>query len=173
MVFPIESDSDNYILEMERTIELLIAENYSLKEMNTSLSGEVEALKKRLLLYENPHTPPALQRFKPKPVNPEGKRGSPKGHKGTTRIHDKPDEIIHVSEDKCPECNHPLDSPIRTEKKTIFDIPPPQKIKITEFDLDVYKCNNCGIEVKSKHMDCPQVGDMGIYLLNYITMLKY
>ena len=23
------------------------------------------------------------------------------------------------------------------------------------------------------NMDCPQTGDMGIYLLNYITMLKY
>ena len=173
MVFPTERDSDNYILEMERTIELLIAENYSLKEMNTSLSGEVEALKKRLLLYENPQTPPALQRFKPKPFNPEGKRGAPKGHKGATRVHDTPDEIIHVQADKCPECNHPLDSPIRTEKKTIFDIPPPQKVKVTEFDLDVYKCSNCGIEVKSKHIDGPQTGDMGIYLLNYITMLKY
>ncbi|MHB1623567.1 MAG: IS66 family transposase [Cuniculiplasma sp.] len=173
MVFPIESDSDNYILEMERTIELLIAENSKLNETNAILTSENEALKKRLLLYENPHTPPALQRFKPKPVNPDEKRGAPKGHKGATHIHDKPDEIIHIQADKCPECNHPLDSPIRTEKKTIFDIPPPQKIKITEFDLDVYKCNNCGIEVKSKHMDCPQVGDMGIYLLNYITMLKY
>ncbi|MHB1901676.1 MAG: hypothetical protein ACYCSO_06365, partial [Cuniculiplasma sp.] len=126
MVFPVERHSDNYILEMERTIERLIVENYSLKELNSSLSGEVETLKKRLLLYENPHTPPALQRFKPKPVNPDEKRGAPKGHKGATRIHDKPDEIIHIQADKCPECNHPLDSPIRTEKKTIFDIPPPQ-----------------------------------------------
>ena len=42
-----------------------------------------------------------------------------------------------------------------------------------EYDLDVYKCSNCGIEVKAKHRDCPQTGDMGVYLLNYITMLKY
>ncbi|EQD53325.1 putative transposase [mine drainage metagenome] len=59
------------------------------------------------------------------------------------------------------------------EKKTIFDIPPPQKVKVTEYDLDVYKCSNCGMEVKAKHIDCPQTGNMGIYLLNYITMLKY
>ena len=62
---------------------------------------------------------------------------------------------------------------MRTEKKTIFDIPPPQKIKVTEYDLDVYRCSNCGTEVKAKHRDLPQKGDMGIYLLNYITMLKY
>ena len=158
--------NENYIHQLETTVELLTDENAKLREEN-------EALKKRLIIYENPHTPPSLQTFKPKVINPPGKRGAPKGHKGATRIHSEPDEIIHVSEDKCPKCSNDLGSPIRMEKKTIFDIPPPQKIKITEFDLDVYKCNSCGIEVKAKHIDCPQTGDMGIYLLNYITMLKY
>ena len=156
----------NYIHQLETTVELLTNENAKLREEN-------EALRKRLIMYENPHTPPSLQLFKPKISNPPGKRGAPKGHKGATRVHDTPDEIIHVSEEKCPECSHPLGSPVRTEKKTIFDIPPPQKIKITEFELDVYKCSNCGSEIMSKHIDCPQTGDMGIYLLNYITMLKY
>ena len=158
--------NEDYIHQLETTVELLTNENAKLREEN-------EALKKRLIMYENPHTPPSLQLFKPKISNPPGKRGAPMGHKGATRIHDTPDEVIHVSTEKCPECNHPLESPIRTEKKTIFDIPPPQKIKITEFQLDVYKCSNCGSEIRSKHIDCPQTGDMGIYLLNYITMLKY
>ena len=158
--------NEDYIHQLETTVELLTNENAKLREEN-------EALKKRLIMYENPHTPPSLQLFKPKISNPPGKRGAPMGHKGATRIHDTPDEVIHVSTEKCPECNHPLGSPIRTEKKTIFDIPPPQKIKITEFQLDVYKCSNCGSEIRSKHIDCPQTGDMGIYLLNYITMLKY
>ena len=166
-------DNSDYIHQLENTIELLIAENYNLKEKNSALSGEIEALRKRLLVYENPHTPPSLQPFRPEISNPPGKRGAPKGHKGATREFGKPDEIIHASMEKCPECSHPLGSPVRTEKKTIFDIPPPQKIKITEFDLDVYRCSSCGIEVKAKHIDCPQTGDMGIYLLNYITMLKY
>ena len=30
-----------------------------------------------------------------------------------------------------------------------------------------------GAEVKAKHEDCPQIGDLGIYLLVYMTMLKY
>ena len=158
--------NEDYIHQLETTVELLTNENAKLREEN-------EALKKRLIMYENPHTPPSLQLFKPKISNPPGKRGAPMGHKGATRIHDTPDEVIHVSTEKCPKCSHPLESPIRTEKKTIFDIPPPQKIKITEYDLDVYKCSNCGIEVKARHIDCPQTGDMGIYLLNYITMLKY
>ena len=57
------ADNSDYIHQLENTIELLIAENYNLKEKNASLSGEVEALRKRLLLYENPHTPPSLQPF--------------------------------------------------------------------------------------------------------------
>ena len=130
-------------------------------------------LKKKLLIYENPHTPPSLQPFRPKVVNPPGKRGAPVGHKGATRINGKADKIIHVSVDRCPECHHQLGLPIRTEKKTIVDIPPPQEIVVTEYDLDIYRCSNCGSEVRARHMDCPQTGDLGIYLLNYITMLKY
>jgi len=158
--------NDDYIHQLETTVELLTNENAKLREEN-------ETLKKRLLMYENPHTPPSLQRFKSKTDKTPGKRGAPIGHKGATKVLGEPDEIIHVSEEKCPKCSHPLSSPIRTEKKVIFDIPPPQKIKVTEYDLDVYRCQNCGLEVISKHRDCPQTGDMGIYLLNYITMLKY
>jgi transposase len=159
-------DNSDYIHQLENTIELLINENTKLREEN-------DALKKRLIIYENPHTPPSLQLFKPKVVTPKGKRGAPMGHKGATRVHGEPDEIIHVSVEKCPECSHALGTPLRTEKKTIFDIPPPQKVKVIEYDLDIYKCGNCGTEVRAKHRDCPQTGDMGIYLLNYVTMLKY
>ena len=67
--------NDDYIHQLETAVELLTDENTKLREEN-------ETLKKRLLLYENPHTPPSLQRFKPKPVNPQGKKGAPKGHKG-------------------------------------------------------------------------------------------
>ena len=159
-------NSDEYIMQLESTVAQLTAEILSLRTEN-------EDLKRRLILYENPHTPPSKQMIKPKADNPPGKRGAPAGHRGATRVLDRPDEIIHVSVDRCPKCDNLLGSSIRTEKKTIFDIPPPQKIKVTEYDLDVYRCSNCGMYVKSKHRDCPQEGDMGIYLLNYITMLKY
>ncbi|EQD78773.1 transposase, degenerate, partial [mine drainage metagenome] len=151
MVLASRSDIDRYILELENTIERLTSENSTLKGENEGLRTENGDLKKRLLVYENPHTPPSLQLFKPKIVNPPGKRGAPKGHKGATKVLGEPDEIIHVSAEKCPGCSHPLDTPVRTEKKTIFDIPPPQKVRVTEYDLDVYKCSNCGIEVRAKH----------------------
>ena len=109
----------------------------------------------------------------PKITNPPGKRGAPGGHKGATRIHGEPGEIIHVTMEICLNCSHTLDSPIRTEKRKILDIPPPQKTKVTEYDRDVYKCSSCGSEVRAKHKDFPNKSDMGIYLLNYIRMMKY
>ena len=165
MVLPEERDVERYIRELESTIEKYV------KEIET-LRNENESLKKKLLLYENPHTPPSRQMFPPKITNPPGKRGAPAGHKGATRVL-QPDEIIHVIADTCPKCDHKLGSPIRMEKRTIFDIPPPQKVIVTEYDVDVYRCSYCSTEVKAKHRDLPQKGDMGIYLLNYITMLKY
>ena len=166
MVLPEERDIEKYIEELESTIEKYVREIETLRSEN-------ESLKKKLLLYENPHTPPSRKMFPPKVTNPPGKRGAPHGHKGATRVLGEPDKIIQVSADKCPKCDHELGSPIRMEKRTIFDIPPPQKIVVTEYDVDVYMCNNCGSEVKARHRDLPQKGDMGIYLLNYITMLKY
>ena len=89
------------------------------------------------------------------------------GHKGATRVLGEPNEIIHVTMEICPNCSHILTSPIHTERKTILDIPPPQKVKVTECDLDAYKCSNCGKEVKSEHRDCPREGYIGIYSLKY------
>jgi transposase len=151
----------------------LLTENSELKAKLSAIYTENQVLKKRLMLYENPHTPPSRQMLASRNSNISGKRGAPMGHKGATRIHGEPDEIIHVSIGTCPQCQHKLGSPLRTEKRTIFDIPPPQKIKVTEYDVDIYKCSSCGSEIRAKHRDCPQTGDMGIYLLNYVTMLKY
>ena len=105
MVLLGEIDVEGYIRELESTFGKLTTENKTLRNEN-------ESLKKKLLLYENPHTPPSLQPFRPKTVNPPGKRGSPAGHKGATRESGKPAEIIHMSVVKCPKCSHPLESTI-------------------------------------------------------------
>ena len=64
-MIPEEIGVESYIMQLESTIERLITEN--------------ESLKKKLLLYENPHTPPSRQMINPKITNPPGKRGAPPG----------------------------------------------------------------------------------------------
>lgn len=81
-----ETGSDNYIRELEKTIESLITENSRLNGMVSTLASENEELKRNLLMYENPHTPPSLQRFISKPDKTSGKRGAHIGHKGSTKV---------------------------------------------------------------------------------------
>ena len=101
MVLPGEIDVERYIRELENTIVKLTGEIETLRNEN-------ESLKKKLLLYENPHTPPSRQMIRPRITSPPGKRGAPMGHKGATKVLGEPDEIIHVSMERCPNCSHVL-----------------------------------------------------------------
>lgn len=47
------------------------------------LEQEVEELKRRLLAYENAHTPPSQQRKYPKRESSNNNIGAPQGHQGT------------------------------------------------------------------------------------------
>lgn len=157
-----------FILQVTQEKEFLIAEKKSLEKEN-------QTLRNQLLRYENPHTPPSLEKRASKRniASSSNRRGAPKGHRGATRPRPEPDETVQVSVQTCPECSHELGDPVSTETHVIEDLPTPQKVKVTRFELDVYKCQNCGTEVKAKHQDCPQKGNFGIFLLVYVTMLKY
>jgi len=51
--------TSSYISQLEEQILILIFKNEVLEK-------EIEELKKKLLLYENPHTPPSLQQIRVK-----------------------------------------------------------------------------------------------------------
>lgn len=137
--------NENYILDLERRIELLLSENSELKAKLSAIYTENQELRKRLMLYENPHTPPSRQMLASRNSNISGKRGAPTGHRGAEKVLGEPDKIIQVSMNKCPQCHHKLVSPFRAEKRTIFDIPPLQKMKVTEYDVYIYNPNTTKI----------------------------
>ncbi len=56
--------------------------------------------------------------------------------------------------------------------KIIEEIPPPPKIKVTQFNRHVYKCCDYGHEFTAKHEECPQKGRFGVNLLVYLTMVE-
>jgi transposase len=139
------------------------------------LKKEVANLKNRLKAYENPHTPSSMQRFKSNTggTNPPGRRGAPPGHHGATRTTPEPDEIIPVTMDHCPRCGSYLGAVTNIEHRTIEDLPPPQHIKVTRYDLHHYHCPGCGTEITATHPNCPQQGNFGIRLMTTITLMKF
>jgi transposase len=173
----------NVPVEIKRYIQQLEDENRLLKKAVHQLEQQIHGLQERFIqlenklqAYENPHTPPSQQRFKRNTnmaANPPGKRGAPPGHRGATRIVPEPDEIIPVTMDQCPMCGSYLGSPIGVESRTIEEIPPPQKIRVTRYDLHKYMCPGCGCEVTATHKDCPKIGNLGIRLMTLITMAKF
>jgi transposase len=153
----------------------------SLTKENEELKVKIKELEKRLVYYENPHTPPSARKLSEAKVQDTEisdemrKRGAPKGHRGSTRLKPEPDEIIDVTADACEKCGSRNIQPLKeVHKNTIEDfVPTEKKVKATQFDRHKVKCLDCGHEFISKHPDCPQIGNFGIYLLVYVTMLKF
>ena len=139
------------------------------------LERKIQELEQRLKAYENPHTPSSQQRFKTSTnsTTPPKRRGAPPGHHGATREHPKPDEIIPVTLDRCPRCGSYLGAATNIESRTIEDLPPPQKIKVTRYDLHHYHCPGCDTEVTATHPDCPHQGSFGVRLMTTITLMKF
>ncbi|MHC1610204.1 MAG: IS66 family transposase [Candidatus Methanospirareceae archaeon] len=145
-----------------------------LREENERLKARIEELERLLASYENAHTPPSLRKkSNKKPKSSYRKPGRPPGHKGSTRPQPKPDKVVNVTEEKCPNCNSPLGEPIGVESRIIEDIPEPQPVTVTEFRIAHYNCPSCGNHVIATHPDCPSEGNFGKRALAHITLLKY
>ena len=75
----------------------LLEENHRLLEENEGLNNTVKDLQRRLLLYENPNTPPSRRIIYPRPERKPGSPrypGRPRGHRGVTRSKPEPDITI-------------------------------------------------------------------------------
>lgn len=176
--------ASDYIKQLEENISRISAErDKAFAERDDALKRALEIekenleLKKKLGYYENSNSPPSARKF-PKKIKDKNKskkkRGAPKGHRGATRPKPEPDEIVDVVATECEICgSHNVQDLNDPDKRTIEDIPPPQKIKVIQFNLHRVRCGDCDHEFISKHPDCPQVGNFGIYLLIYATMLKF
>ena len=126
--------------------------NLILFQENQSLKERVCALEKRLLAYENAHTPPSLKQKKKKPPKTEKpkKLGAPKGHTKWERKEPEPTGSVEYSEDNCPHCKTPLGHPIKTERIIEEEIPQPQPIEVIEHLVNHYCCDRCGKHIVAK-----------------------
>jgi len=146
------------VRELEARIELLEKEN--------------ETLKRRLLAYENPHTPPSLLRKKKPPKNePNGKLGAPVGHPRYERKEPEPTMSVEYFEEACPHCKAKLGQPFKIERILEEEIPLPQPIEVTEHLIGHYNCPNCKKHITAKN-NAPQ-GRFGNNLLTHVTLLRF
>ena len=137
------------------------------------LEEKVEELERRLLAYENAHTPPSQQRKYPEREKSNNKIGAPKGHEGTTRPTPEPNRFKELKLKRCPDCRRLLGRPRSIHKKIIEDIPEPQPLVITEFTIPYYFCAHCSKEIIPSHPELPDSGRFGPNVQSYITSLRY
>jgi regulator of replication initiation timing len=63
MLWFVKIESHEYIQQLEDTISRLTTERDASLKRNQELEKEIEALRKRLHFYENPHTPPSANKI--------------------------------------------------------------------------------------------------------------
>lgn len=163
-------ESCNSVFEENRRLR---KDNEKLKAKFHILEKRVNELEKKLMIYDNPHTPPSKRRFSSRPERSNGKPGQKNGHKGTTRPVAEPDEIVQVSMCDCPHCGCNLDNPTGYESRVIEELPEPRQARVTEFLLAHYICPGCSKEVAAMHPDCPNEGRFGKNFISLTTVMKY
>ena len=128
-------------------------------------------LKKRLLAYENAHTPPSLQKKKKRILRESsGKLGAPNGHPKYEREEPEIDKTIKHSIDVCPNCN------TKIKFKEILDvieeeIPEMRKIRAIKHLIEWGICPKCKKRVIAKN-NAP-ADRFGPNLRSHITLLKH
>ena len=154
--------------------KLLKKKDREIKKKNETidkLEKENTDLKKRLLMYENAHTPPSLQRNKKRiPRESSGKLGAPIGHPMYEREEPKIDEIVKYEVNVCPYCDTLLDSK-ETLEVIEEEIPDMKKAKTTKHAIEWATCPNCKRRVVAKN-NAP-ANRFGLNLQAHITLLRH
>ncbi len=134
-----------------------------------------EELEKRLLAYENAHTPPSRKGWRsyPKPVKSKNNVGAPEGHPGVTRVQPEPTETKTLEIHSCPHCHHMLGQPSRIERRVIEEIPDPQPLRVIEFFISHYYCKHCKKDVIAQDRELPKQGNLGNNLQAQIVLAKH
>lgn len=101
------------------------------------------------------------------------KPGPPDNHAPHNRpVPDKIHRKVNLHLTRCPTCDNKLSRPIRTRKRYVEDIRPPQPMN-TEYTIPYYWCKHCNKQITSKPADVIPKCRFGIKLMLLITFLRY
>lgn len=134
-------------------------------------ASRIEELERRLLAYENPHTPPSLTKKKPPKKESSGKLGAPKGHPKYERKEPEPTGSVEYLEETCPHCKSKLNKPFKTERVLEEEIPEPQPVEVIEHLVNHYNCPKCKKHIIAKN-NAP-AGRFGKNVLTHVSLLKF
>jgi transposase len=121
---------------------------------NTDLQVKVNELTARLNKdSHNSSKPPSSDGLR-KPPAPASlrkrtgrKSGGQKGHPGSTlEYREKPDDYVECRHKCCDGCSYDLSGveSVVDETRQVFDVPPPPKLKCTQYDSHRIICPRCG-----------------------------
>ncbi len=145
------------------------------------LLKENQELKQRIAMLEQDNAKLADQIkeiksyiWKPMAQNPNRKPlGPPKNHEPNNRpIPDKIHRKVDLKLDRCPDCNAKLSKIVRTRKRYVEDIKPPEQFN-TEYTIPYYWCKSCNKQVSTKPADVIPKCRLGIRVMLFVTFLKY
>jgi hypothetical protein len=152
-------------------------ENRRLQETITRLEQENVELRRRLEAYENPHTPPSRRLIYPRPrrrTDAPRFPGRPKGHRGSTRPHPRPDVVVEPPlRERCTCCGAPLGEPSYVDHRIVEEISNPAPKQVIDYLEYGWECEACGSHTSSRHPDCPPDGRFGKNALVQATLLKF
>lgn len=150
--------------EFERILKKKDKEIEKLKEENCEL-------KKRLLVYENAHTPPSIQKKKKRiPRESSGKLGATIGHPKYERKEPEIDEEVRHTVEICPCCNSKLGTKEILEVIN-EEIPDMKKAKVINYLIEWAICPTCKKRVIAKNN--VSADRFGPILKSKITLLKH
>jgi len=147
-------------IEKDRIISQLQKRIEKLEEQNKELAGHVKEIKSYI--------------WKPNSQTEEPKKlGPPMNHEPNNRpvprqIH----RIVKLSLGKCPDCGGKLSAPVRSRKRYVEDIRPPQPLN-TEYEIPYYWCTHCEKQVSPRPADVIPRCRFGTRLMLLVTFLRY
>jgi transposase len=151
-----QEDHDQAKVEIEklkREREKLERDQEKLKRENENLKKEILELKKSFKPHwAKPNKNVLLVEAKKRPK----KLGRPKGLKANLRSVPAPDVEVNIAPKKCPHCETKLLKPTHWHSHTQIEIPPPQKVVITKYNIGWCYCSTCKERVTAVTGKLPQ-----------------
>lgn len=139
-----------------------------------SLQDKVERLERELAKYKNSNTPPSANpHLKQAALSRTcGKRGRPKGCKGSTRPVKVASETRTIATKECPGC-HDTDLKLLSIKRQQIEELLPVKPVVVDVRREFLQCNSCGLKFISRDDHTPTQGRFGIDLMVMVIFLRF